>query len=159
MTVTAEGGGLPSREARTKPSAASPTIRSPTGTWSAPASAIRATCPWKSWSTAKPPARQTIAADGKLHELKFEVPVKESSWIAARVLPAAHTNPVFAMVGGKPIRASRASAEWCLNAVNQCWTQKAPRMRAERTGRGEAGIRSRARGLPPVDPGKRTLRF
>jgi hypothetical protein len=73
--------------------------------------------------------RQTVVADGKLHEMKFEVPVKESSWIAARVLPSAHTNPVFALVGGKPIRASRASAEWCLNAVNQCWTQKAPRMR------------------------------
>ncbi len=73
--------------------------------------------------------RQTIAADGALHELKFEVPVQESSWIAARVLPSAHTNPVFAMVGGKPVRASRASAEWCLNAVNQCWTQKAPRIR------------------------------
>ena len=77
----------------------------------------------------KAAGRQTIAADGKLHELKFEVPVKESSWIAARVLPSAHTNPVFAIVGGKPVRASRASAEWCLNAVNQCWTQKAPRMR------------------------------
>jgi hypothetical protein len=73
--------------------------------------------------------RQTIAADGKLHELKFDVPLKESSWIAARVLPAAHTNPVFAIVGGKPIRASRASAEWCLNAVNQCWTQKSARIR------------------------------
>ena len=73
--------------------------------------------------------RQTIAADGALHELKFEVPVQESSWIAARVLPSAHTNPVFAVVGGKPVRASRASAEWCLNAVNQCWTQKAPRIR------------------------------
>jgi hypothetical protein len=74
-------------------------------------------------------ARQNIAADGKLHELKFTVPVKQSSWIAARVLPSAHTNPVFAIVGGKPVRASRASAEWCLNAVNQCWTQKAPRIR------------------------------
>jgi hypothetical protein len=37
---------------------------------------------------------------------------------------------VFAVVNGKPIRASRRSAEWCLNAVNQCWTQKAPRMKA-----------------------------
>ena len=26
------------------------------------------------------------------------------------------------------MRASRASAEWCLNAVNQCWTQKSPRI-------------------------------
>src|SRR6266581_1217698 len=47
----------------------------------------------------KAAGRQTIAADGKLHELKFDVPVKESSWIAARVLPSAHTNPVFALVG------------------------------------------------------------
>jgi hypothetical protein len=74
-------------------------------------------------------SRQTITADGKVQELKFEVPVTDSSWIAARVLPAAHTNPVFALVGGKPVRASRASAEWCLNAVNQCWTQKSPRIR------------------------------
>ena len=73
--------------------------------------------------------RQAITADGKLHELRFEVPVNQSSWIAARVLPAAHTNPVFVIVGGNPVRASRASAEWCLNAVNQCWTQKAPRIR------------------------------
>jgi hypothetical protein len=73
-------------------------------------------------------ARQNLLADGKVHELKFEVAVKESSWIAARTLPAAHTNPVFVLVGGKPVRASRASAEWCLNAVNQCWTQKAPRI-------------------------------
>ena len=74
-------------------------------------------------------AHRTIAADGTVQELKFEVPVTESSWIAARVLPAAHTNPVFALVAGKPVRASRASAEWCLNAVNQCWTQKSPRIR------------------------------
>jgi hypothetical protein len=71
-------------------------------------------------------ARQTLIADGQARVLKFQVPVSESSWIAARVLPAAHTNPIFAVVGGKPVRASRASAEWCLNAVNQCWTQKAP---------------------------------
>jgi hypothetical protein len=75
-------------------------------------------------------ARQKIVADGKVHPLRFEVPISQSSWIAARVLPAAHTNPVFALVNGQPIRASKRSAEWCLNAVNQCWTQKAPRMKA-----------------------------
>jgi hypothetical protein len=79
----------------------------------------------------KPAGRQTIAADGTMRSLKFDVPLKESSWIAARVLPSAHTNPVFAIIGGKPVRASRASAEWCLNAVNQCWTQKAPRIKPE----------------------------
>jgi hypothetical protein len=79
-------------------------------------------------------ASQSLVADGQVRELKFEVPVQQSSWIAARVLPAAHTNPVFALVGGKPIRASRRSAEWCLNAVNQCWTQKAPRISASELG-------------------------
>jgi hypothetical protein len=73
-------------------------------------------------------ARKTIVADGAVHPLEFTVPVAGSSWIAARVLPAAHTNPLFVIVSAKPIRASRRSAEWCLNAVNQCWTQKAPRM-------------------------------
>jgi hypothetical protein len=73
-------------------------------------------------------ARQTIVADGTVHPLEFTVPIETSSWIAARVLPAAHTNPVFVIVNARPIRASRRSAEWCLNAVNQCWSQKAPRM-------------------------------
>ncbi len=73
-------------------------------------------------------ARKTIVADGAIHPLEFTVRVEASSWIAARVLPAAHTNPIFVLVNGQPIRASRRSAEWCLNAVNQCWTQKAPHM-------------------------------
>ena len=73
-------------------------------------------------------AKRNIVADGKVNDLAFDVSVGESSWIAARVLPAAHTNPIFALVGGKPIRASQRSAQWCLDAVNQCWTQKAPRI-------------------------------
>jgi len=75
-------------------------------------------------------ARQNLVADGEVRELRFEVRLSESSWVAARILPAAHTNPIFAVVAGKPIRASRQSAEWCLNAVNQCWTQKSPRISA-----------------------------
>jgi hypothetical protein len=71
---------------------------------------------------------KNILADGMVHPVEFAVPIDASSWIAARVLPAAHTNPVFVIVNRQPIRASRRSAEWCLNAVNQCWTQKASRM-------------------------------
>jgi hypothetical protein len=41
-----------------------------------------------------------------------------------RILPSSHTNPVFVLVGGKPVRASRRSAEWCLKGVDQCWSQK-----------------------------------
>jgi hypothetical protein len=75
-------------------------------------------------------ATQSLAADGVVRELTFDVPIDRSSWIAARILPSSHTNPVFALVAGKPIRASRESVQWCLTAVNQCWTQKAPKIRA-----------------------------
>jgi hypothetical protein len=75
-------------------------------------------------------AVQNLVADGKVRTLTFDVAMERSSWIALRVLPSAHTNPVFVLVGEKPIRASKRSAEWCLNAVNQCWTQKAAQFRA-----------------------------
>ena len=74
-------------------------------------------------------ATQKLVADGSIRTLTFDLDIDRSSWIAARILPSSHTNPVFAIVAGKPIRASRRSIEWCLNAVNQCWTQKAPRIR------------------------------
>ena len=75
-------------------------------------------------------ATKNVTADGVLREVTFDLPIERSSWIALRILPSSHTNPVFALVDGKPIRASRRSAEWCLTAVNQCWTQKAPAIRA-----------------------------
>jgi hypothetical protein len=70
-------------------------------------------------------ARKLVTADGQIRPVAFDVPIEKSSWIAVRILPSSHTNPVFAMVDGKPIRASRRSAEWCLAAVSQCWSQKA----------------------------------
>ena len=51
--------------------------------------------------------------------------------MALRIYPSSHTNPVFVLVGGKPIRASRKSAEWCLKSVDQCWSQKEKKMRPE----------------------------
>jgi hypothetical protein len=76
-------------------------------------------------------ARQQVLADGVRREVRFDVPVPSSAWMAVRVLGAAHTNPVFAIVDGEPIRASRRSAEWCLAAVDQCWTQKVVNIRPE----------------------------
>jgi hypothetical protein len=35
---------------------------------------------------------------------------------------------MFVLVGGQPVRASRHSAEWCLRAVDQCWSQKSPKI-------------------------------
>jgi hypothetical protein len=53
-----------------------------------------------------------------------DVRITRSSWVALRILPSVHTNPVFVLVSNKPIRASRRSVEWCLKSVDQCWTQK-----------------------------------
>ena len=75
-------------------------------------------------------ASQRIPADGSIHDIRIELPIERSSWIALRLRASAHTNPVFVRVGDKPIRASRKSADWCLRAVDQCWTQKGPRIRA-----------------------------
>ena len=75
-------------------------------------------------------ARQEIVADGTVQKLDFDIPIERSSWIAVRILPSSHTNPIFVLLDGKPIRASRRSAEWCLAGVNQCWTQKAPKISA-----------------------------
>jgi hypothetical protein len=69
-------------------------------------------------------ATREIVADGKLQEVEFDVPIERSSWIALRILPSSHTNPIFVLVGDKPIRASRRSAEWCLKSIDQCWEQK-----------------------------------
>ncbi len=69
-------------------------------------------------------ARKIVTADGAVHSVVFDVPIEKSSWIAVRIAPSSHTNPIFAIVSGKPIRASRRSAEWCLAAVSQCWSQK-----------------------------------
>jgi len=76
-----------------------------------------------------PVARREIEADGSIQDLEFDVPIKASSWVAARVLLSSHTNPVFVTVGDKPVRASKKSAEWCLKSVDQCWSQKEPAIR------------------------------
>jgi hypothetical protein len=75
-------------------------------------------------------ARKTLLADGVSHDVSFDVPLEKSSWVALRILGSSHTNPIFVVVAGKPIRTSRDSARWCLAAVNQCWTQKAPKTSA-----------------------------
>lgn len=73
--------------------------------------------------------RQTLTADGRVQELAFEHVPERSSWVALRIYPSSHTNPVFIEVDGQPIRASRRSAEWCLRAVDVCWAAKQGQIR------------------------------
>ena len=75
-------------------------------------------------------ATRPISADGSLQELTFEFTPEYSSWVALRIFPSSHTNPIFVEVDGRPIRASRRSAQWCLDAVNTCWEQKAGNIRS-----------------------------
>jgi hypothetical protein len=72
----------------------------------------------------KPVARRNIVADGREQDLAFDVDLAHSSWVALRILPSSHTNPIFVLVGDKPIRSSKRSVEWCLKSVDQCWSQK-----------------------------------
>lgn len=68
--------------------------------------------------------KREITADGSIQDIAFDVKIEKSSWVALRILPSSHSNPIFVIVDGKPIRADRKSAEWCLKAVDQCWSQK-----------------------------------
>jgi hypothetical protein len=84
-----------------------------------------------------PAARKEIVADGSEQEVEFDVPIKSSSWVCLRILPSSHTNPIFVLVNGQPIRASKRSADWCLKAIDKCWANKAPRIRAGERGAAE----------------------
>jgi hypothetical protein len=70
-----------------------------------------------------------IVADGKSRPVSFDLQLEQSSWVALRIYPSCHTNPIYVHVGGKPVRASRKSAEWCRKSVDACWRQKSLRIR------------------------------
>jgi hypothetical protein len=72
-----------------------------------------------------------IEANGQINDLTFDYTPKHSSWVAIRIFPSCHTNPIFVEVGGKPIRASKRSAQWCREAVDVCWAKKEPQIRKE----------------------------
>jgi hypothetical protein len=83
-------------------------------------------------------ATKEVAADDKIHDIDFEVSIDRSSWVALRHFPQMHTNPVNVLVGGKPIRASKQSAQWCLGVIDQLWRVRGPDLPANE--RAEARI-------------------
>jgi hypothetical protein len=86
-----------------------------------------------------------IIADGKWKDVTFSYAVNQSSWIALRVYPSSHTNPVFVMVDNKPIH-QRKSAVWCRQAVDQCWKMKHSNIQPEERDAAEATY-NRARNI------------
>ena len=70
-----------------------------------------------------------VDADGLWKDIVFSTTqLSRSSWVAIRILPAAHTNPVFVIVDNKPIR-EKASLEWAMSVVDQCWKMKKDNIR------------------------------
>jgi hypothetical protein len=86
-----------------------------------------------------PVDRTAIVADGTPRPVKFKTRIGRSSWVALRIMPSAHTHPVFVAVAGRPVRASRRSAAWCRACVDKLWQVKSPLMReSDRAGASEA---------------------
>ena len=73
-------------------------------------------------------ARREVPADGREHPVEFSIRLDGSSWVALRQFPQMHTNPVYVVVAGKPIRASRDSAQWALACVDQLWRARSRRI-------------------------------
>jgi hypothetical protein len=71
-------------------------------------------------------ASKEVPADDQVHEITFDTHIDRSSWVALRHFPQMHTNPVNVLVGGRPTRASRKSALWCIAAIEQLWRVRGP---------------------------------
>ena len=80
-----------------------------------------------------------VTADGREHTIEFSVAVERSSWVALRQFPSLHTNPVNVLVSGRPIRASRTSAQWAIGCIDQLW-----RIRGSRIAEAERGEAEKA---------------
>jgi hypothetical protein len=78
-----------------------------------------------------------IIADGSLQNISFKYPIKKSSWVALRIYPSAHSNPIFIIKDEKPIHELK-SAQWCRKAVDQCWKMKQGNIRPSERADAEA---------------------
>ena len=71
-----------------------------------------------------PVATREIVADGSEQDLVVDLDLERSSWVALRLLPSLHSQPIFVEVGDRPIRASRRSAQWLHDCVDALWEVK-----------------------------------
>ena len=69
-------------------------------------------------------ASQELVADGTEQDVSFDVTLERSSWLAMRILRSVHTQPIFVEIVGRPIRASRRSAQWLHDSVDALWQAK-----------------------------------
>ncbi len=72
----------------------------------------------------RPVATREIVADGSEQDVAVDLDLERSSWVALRLLPSLHTQPIFVEIGDRPIRASRRSAQWLHDCVDKLWEVK-----------------------------------
>ena len=117
-------------------------VGSPTGTWSARAIGSTDRVPVELIVNGQCRSRgRRSSADGSVHGarlLRRARVDRSSAGSPLRVFPTSHTNPVFVEIDGRPVRASRRSAQWCLDSVDACWQQKSPAMRPDELAAGDA---------------------
>ena len=110
--------------------------KSRTGTSSAPGSARRARCPSRSSSTASRSRKTRSRPTAASRDVSFDVPIEKSSWVALRIYPSSHTNPVFVL--------GRRQADPGLEEVGRVVPEGGrPVLVAE--GAGDPGLRKRRR--------------
>ncbi len=101
-----------------------------------------------------PVATQKLIADGTMQTLTFEVAIDRSSWIAARILPSSHTNPVFAIVERQADSGVATQRGMVPQRRQPVLDTEEHAHSGERTGGGEAGVRPRAAGVSTAASGE-----
>ena len=71
-----------------------------------------------------PVAQRRVDTDGSKTRIEFDHHITKSCWVAMRVFPNAHTNPIYITVDDQPILGSVDSIRWCQAGVEQCWKSK-----------------------------------
>ncbi|MGC6442788.1 MAG: CehA/McbA family metallohydrolase [Rubripirellula sp.] len=71
-----------------------------------------------------PVAQRRVDADGSKTRIEFDHNITKSCWVAMRVFPNAHTNPIYITVEDEPILGPAESIRWCQAGVEQCWKSK-----------------------------------
>jgi hypothetical protein len=62
-----------------------------------------------------------MEANGEPQTIAFRTFIQRSSWVALRIFPTCHSNPVYLQVAQRKIRVSRQSADWCVQCINAAW--------------------------------------
>lgn len=82
-----------------------------------------------------------MLADGQWKDIRFNYTMNKPGWLALRIYPSAHTNPVFVTVNKQPVQIKK-SAAWCISALRQCWKMKQANIRPAERAAAEAAYNS-----------------